>query len=113
MAKKKESTRYFLSVMGIPFEVQLKDKVIVDGEKEECAGVTYGAYRRIEISREECKTEELMNSTLIHEYCHAVLYVTGQSETLSEEQEEGIVVAMEHAFSQQFTLTLEEMEEDE
>ena len=109
MAKKKKSTRYFLSVMGIPFEVLIKDKVI-HSDGDECCGQTLGTERRIEVSREECKTEELMNSTLIHEYCHAILYVTGQHEMLEEKQEEAIVVAMEHAFSQHFTMTLEEYE---
>jgi len=110
MSKKKEAPRYFISVMGIPFDVVIKDKVVVEGEKEECAGVTYGALRRIEISKKECSTEELMNSTLIHEFCHAILYVTGQSEHLEGDQEEAIVIAMEHGLSQHFNIVLEEEE---
>lgn len=104
----KKTKKYFVSVLGIPFDVIIKEKVLVD--REEVGGVTYGPKRLIELSKEENHTEELMNSTLIHEYCHAVLYVAGQTHTLTDEQEEGIVGAMEHSFSQHFNMVLEEYE---
>lgn len=36
------------------------------------------------------------DSTLLHECIHAILFITGQNETLEHEQEEAIVRAIEH-----------------
>ena len=38
-------------------------------------------------------------STLLHEIIHAILFYSGQSQSLEETQEEGITVALEHALS--------------
>jgi Zn-dependent peptidase ImmA (M78 family) len=102
--------KQFVTVMGVAFEVKFKEKLTEDGD--ECYGLTDGAARTIEISTALNKTEDMKASTLVHEYCHAVLYVTGQSETLTTEQEEGLVIAFEHALVQSgFVLELEEDEE--
>jgi len=44
------------------------------------------------------------SEALFHEMIHAALCISGQSETLTSEQEEGIVVAIENALAEYFTL---------
>lgn len=96
--------KLYVDVMNIPFEVQYVKQV----DEEHNAGETDGSKRIIKISTTENPTEELKHSVLVHEYLHAVLYVTGQSERLGEKEEESLVLAMEHALAQIIRLELYE-----
>lgn len=81
-------------VLGHLFRVRLVPDV-------EDLGSCTGHKRVITISEEQ--TQEQAESTLLHEIIHAALYVTGQSETLGEEREEGLVLAIEHALHAIYT----------
>lgn len=83
-------------ICGVPFVVRYKDKLEGDGD-EIVYGQTYGHGRLIEINMSVHTTEQQVRSTLLHESLHAILHVTGHSEGLSEEKEEGIVIALENA----------------
>lgn len=77
-----------VNIMGIPFDVEVK-------KKAKDHGLTNGPERKISIT--ENKNSALMESTLLHEIIHGVFYVTGHSEWLTEEQEEALTLALEHA----------------
>ncbi len=98
----------YIDVMGIAFKVLFVKQV----DEEHNAGETDGAKRIIKISTTENPTEELKYSVLVHEYLHAVLYVTGQSERMGEKEEESLVLALEHALADKLKLELyEEVDE--
>ena len=97
--------KQFVDVFGIPFEVQFVKQV----DEEHNAGETDGSKRIIKISTTENPTEELRHSVLVHEYLHAILYVTGQSERLGEKEEEALVLALEHALADKVKLELYEV----
>ena len=60
-------------------------------------GSMNGPMYSIEISTTENRTREEALSCLFHETLHAILYVTGQSDSIGEEKsEEGLVVALEN-----------------
>jgi len=90
--RKKKSGEIF--IMGIPFTFEYVDKISHEGEH--VSGLTQGSDRKISVALAENPTEELRKSTSFHEIVHAVLYVTGQSELLTNEQEEALVIALEH-----------------
>lgn len=97
--------RQFVDVFGIPFEVQFVKQV----DAEHNAGETDGSKRIIKISTVENPTEELRHSVLVHEYLHAIFYVTGQTERMGEQEEEGFVLALEHALADKIKLELYEV----
>jgi len=92
VAKKKRET--IVSIMGIPFKFEYVDKISSEGEH--LAGITHPSDRKIQVSTKDNESAELRESTALHEIIHGILYVTGQSELLTSEQEESIVVAIEH-----------------
>ena len=96
--------KLYLDVMGIQFEVQYVKQV----DEDHNAGETDGTKRTIKISTTQNPTEELKHSVLVHEYLHAVLYVTGQSERMGEKEEESLVLALEHALADKIRLELYE-----
>ena len=105
MAKAKKPKKC-ITLLGVPFEVIFQDKIDDDGDT--VSGLCYGSGHRIYISTEENKTPEEINSTLLHECIHAILYVSGQSQLLKEDHEEGIVIALESALAPLISLELEE-----
>ena len=106
---KKRPTQVLIS--GIPFEVRYEEKVYALEDKEQkdaLVGFTRGDQRQIQISLTENKTEALIESTLLHETLHAILYLAGQSDILEgadpsedhDKLEEGLVTALENGLSQ-------------
>ena len=83
-----------IPVFGIPFKVQFVEEV----DKDNSYGETEGPERTIKIR--QSLPPELLEATILHEICHAVLYTAGVSELLDENLEEAIVVAMENGLSQ-------------
>lgn len=83
-------------VCGVPFTVAYKDRIKAESD-ELVYGQTMGHQRLIEINKSAHDTEEQLRSTLFHECLHAILHVTGQSEGLSDTQEESLVIALENA----------------
>lgn len=77
--------------LGVPFKVVYTKMLKKDYGKTDCND-------RL-ISIRAGLTGDTLRSTIIHEWLHAVLHVSGQSEHLSDEQEEALVVTMEHAIS--------------
>lgn len=88
-----------LIICGVPFTVRYRDKLDGDGD-EIVYGQTYGHGKLIEISLAAHSSEAQIRSTLLHESLHAILHVTGHSEGLSDEKEEGIVIALENALGE-------------
>ncbi len=52
-----------------------------------------------EIRIHQNSTKENANNTLFHECIHAALYISGQKELLSADQEEALVRAIEHGLA--------------
>jgi hypothetical protein len=96
-----------VQILGIPFRVQHSKKV--DGGK--ALGVMMGANHKIIIKSDVSDTE--YESNLLHEILHAILYVSGQSEQLSDEHEEAIVLALEHGLSQIYQRTVKNIDADD
>lgn len=77
-----------IKVLGVEFKIRLMPAV-------DDHGACDGPHRLIMVSEEQDQDEA--ESTLLHETIHAALFVSGHSETLGSEREEGIVLALEHA----------------
>lgn len=84
-------TKDTLPIMGIPFKITYPVKV---DKKDKHVGESDGVARTIKIKKS--LTDDVKSSTILHEIIHSVLYVTGQAERLTEEQEEALVLALEH-----------------
>lgn len=80
-----------LSVMGVEYKVSYPEKLDCGSAGETCVNS-----RTMRISKAENETPEKVMRTLCHEYLHALLHVTGQTEFLDEKREESLVVALEH-----------------
>lgn len=92
--KKTESRPTTVPIMGTPFLIQYAKKV--DGGK--AIGLMMGNDHKIVLQSDLAGRD--LETVLLHETLHALLYVSGHSEQLTEEQEEGIVLALEHGLSQ-------------
>lgn len=79
-------------ITGKPIKFSYKKELKSD-DGYQALGLFDGPKRRIEVSL--CQTPEQMSETILHELTHAVLYMSGQSERLTQKCEEGIVIAME------------------
>lgn len=67
-------------------------------QDQDCMGLTYYTEKYIYINLEQTRAE--MEQTLFHEFCHMLLFLSGHSFRLSEEDEEAVVRAMEHGVLQ-------------
>lgn len=76
-------------VLGTEFKVEYIDDLPC-GQYGECQGWE----RKIKLSSKMSKKD--MDASLMHEIIHAIFHVTGWSEKLGSEEEEGIVRALEH-----------------
>ena len=74
---------------------------------EGVCGLTHGATGLIELSLKTNTSQEMLDSTLLHELFHMALYRSGWSEVLETANvvEEGIVIALENAFRKTITFT--------
>lgn len=88
-----------VSIMGIPFSIEYKPD-LRDEDNSEVMGLTEGATHKITICSSKNKAPDELESVLIHEILHALMYVSGQSTLLDEKTEEAIVTALEHGLSQ-------------
>ena len=79
-------------ILGYEFEIQY-----VDDMPDSQYGEMTGWDRVIKING-RLKGDEL-ESTILHEICHAILFITGWSEKLGDDEEEGLVRALEHGLS--------------
>lgn len=79
-------------ILGQDFEIRY-----VDDMSDSQYGEMTGWDRVIKINS-RLKGEEL-HATTMHEICHAILFITGWSEKLGDEEEEGIVRALEHGLA--------------
>jgi len=83
------------------YKISYKEKVYQtanpDGGKEEITGACQQGLNLIEISTTENYDKRLLFSTVFHEFCHAMFYVSGQAERLIDDgaQEEGLVIMLE------------------
>lgn len=95
-------TKDKIPIMGIEFKITYPVKI---DKKDNDIGESNGAERTIKIKKS--LTDEVKRSTILHEIIHSILYVTGQSEGLSEKQEEAIVLALEHGLDPLYELRKE------
>lgn len=80
-----------VTILGYPCKIKLKR---IEGKYGECCVDS----KTITLNPKQIKKDKLqIEHVLLHEILHMILGITGQSELLSDEQEEGIVMAMEHA----------------
>lgn len=86
-----------VTVMGIPFEVKHPQNV----DKEKSYGETVGTERVIKVK--QSLEGDIFEATLLHEIIHGIFYVSGQTELMSEEQEEALTVALEHGILSLYT----------
>lgn len=101
MATKKLPLPDRVSVLGVPFQVELAESLTEVGDDEEPTwGDTRGFERRIRVNSTQDTRRQW--TTLYHEYLHAALYVIGAN--LGDEVEEMVVQSLEHA-TEQFMLT--------
>jgi hypothetical protein len=90
-------------VLGIPYQIKLVDEIDkVASDEERTWGETDNTLRLIKIDSTQDTRRRW--TTLMHEYYHATLYVTGVSSVISDELEEIIVQTMEHS-NEQFLRT--------
>lgn len=80
-----------VTVLGIPFRVEVVDEV----DDEESAGECVGELRLIRIA--DSQDTRRRWTTLLHEYMHATLWTVGASSGLPDWAEEMIVQSLEHS----------------
>lgn len=108
VTKRKKNYPDVVEISGVPFTVEYHDELPGHETKtKDEEEIVYGDCdvnrRRIRISLKYNETDDQFERTLLHEILHAVLGVSGQTERLegeNNEQEEGIVVALENALDQ-------------
>jgi len=84
------------SVEGFPrLEIKYRNKLPND-----VYGLCHADNGMIELSLKQNTTQEMMDSTLLHELCHLALYRSGWGEILEAANltEEGLVIMLETAF---------------
>lgn len=94
MSRAKQTLPEYVHPLGVRFRVELVDKV----DEEESAGETYAHHRVIKIAN-EMDTKRRW-STLLHEYIHASLHVTGLDAVISDELNEVIAQSLEFSLEQ-------------
>lgn len=87
-----------VNVFGIKFTIEYPPD-LRDTDGSACCGITDGPDHRIQICSTLNQTQEQVDSTLLHEICHAALYLTGHTEILGEKQEEALVLMFENALA--------------
>lgn len=87
-----------IKVCGVWFSIQYVEG-LVDEKGEAMSGDCAPTTRKIRICTAQNDTPELIEATLLHEVLHAILFVTGQSQHLKSDREEGLVLALEHGLS--------------
>lgn len=92
MAKIVPPKKDVIRVGGVDFELQYVPNLREDNQN--LHGDTNISTRIIRINSSDSK--QMQAQTLFHECMHAALYVTGQTERLEEEEEEGIILALDH-----------------
>lgn len=84
-----------IEILGRRWSIKRTKRLVYGGTV--CDGVTIPDTFTIKI-RSGLK-DDAFAATLFHELCHAALFMTGQSQMLSDEQEEAIVRAIEHGLA--------------
>lgn len=85
-----------ISVMGWPVTIKLVTKKDLSEGDENVYGDWNEELNEIRLATDV--TDAMMISTLYHEILHACLYYTGWSNILTDSAEEGLVMALEHAY---------------
>jgi hypothetical protein len=94
--KRNYKAKEIVDILGIPFDVEYVEK-IKDIEDGLLSGESDGSRHKISISKSENQTEDHIESTILHEIIHSILYISGQNATLANMAiEEGIVLALEN-----------------
>lgn len=83
-----------VAILGADFEIRYVKSV----DKGDSFGECDGPLRIIKIK--DSQPDHIVDSTILHEIIHGILYMSGNSEHLSEELEESIVLALENGLGQ-------------
>lgn len=83
-----------LDILGHKFAVKYVDRIEND---KSMYGVTYPIEKRIEIASLTHETQPQVVSTLIHEYLHGSLHMSGFAVLMTEQQEEALVTMLTYA----------------
>lgn len=87
-----------LEILGVPFSVTWNKRDMPVDSREDC-GETTAWEHKMQINSERCGDRATIDSTLLHEIIHAVLYLSGHHASLLGEdvnKEEGLVLALEN-----------------
>lgn len=84
--------RQYYTVLGKRVKIQYIDEIIA--AEDGIFGDFNGATMTIRVRKDLPKKE--LESTILHELLHAILFITGQSFVLSSDTEEAFVRALEH-----------------
>lgn len=95
---KKQRRPRVVSILGVKVKVRYISKELHD-DSDQLHGAFNADTMEIFIS-----TKSDVSSVLLHEVCHALLYISGCSQRLSEKDEEAIVTAMEYGLRDYFRL---------
>lgn len=82
------------NILGQQFTVEYVPQKQLDSHDEDVHGQTLGFRKLIQIR--ESLTGDDLGATLLHEYLHAILHVSGWTYSLDDKVEEGIVTAIEN-----------------
>ena len=82
------------NILGYQFSIEYVPQKHLDGTDEDVHGETYGFKKQIRIR--DTLTGDDLGATLIHEYMHAILHVSGWTYALDDKVEEGLVTVLEN-----------------
>jgi hypothetical protein len=85
-----------VNVLGRPYSIRYVDQIDEEGAWGECAELE----AIIKLSKDATCTEDRMESTLLHETIHAILYVGGVSQLLDTKTNEAITTVLENGLHQ-------------
>jgi hypothetical protein len=99
MKKTRSKPSEVVLVLGVPFTINYKADIKDD--RETLAGTCERTKHIINISTRENETQEQLESTLLHEILHGILYVSGHHAVIADEdKEEALVLALENGIGQ-------------
>ena len=93
-----------ISVLGVPYKVQLKDKLENDaGDLSDThLGWTIEGQHIIQLATTDLFCDDIKEQTLFHELVHAIMYESGLTRAISEDDNEVFAQVFGNAFHQIF-----------
>jgi hypothetical protein len=89
--------RRFITILGTKVKIKYVVKAMHDDEDDLLDGAFCGESMTIFVS-----TKSDVNATLLHEACHAALFISGASNLVTAKVEEAVVWAIENSLKDYF-----------